>query len=173
MPRRVLEGQVVSDKMDKTVTVLVERRYMHSLYKKYLKKTGKFTAHDEHNSFKVGDRVQIEECKPISKRKTWRVITTPEGGTPAAKDEKKTSAKKPAAKKDAEKKTAAKKDETKETAKKAAPKKAAAKKDDKKADTKKKPAAKKTAAKKDTKSSAKKTTAAKKKTATKKKDDKK
>lgn len=77
MPRRVLEGQVVSDKMDKTVTVLVESRFMHPVYKKYVKKTDKFAAHDESNAFAIGDRVQIEECRPISKRKTWKVVTAP------------------------------------------------------------------------------------------------
>ncbi len=75
MPRRILEGNVVSDKMDKTVTVLVERRYMHPMYKKYIKRTDKYAAHDETNAFGIGDKVQIEECKPISKRKTWKVIT--------------------------------------------------------------------------------------------------
>ncbi len=77
MPRRILEGNVVSDKMDKTVTVLVERRYMHPVYKKYIKQTDKYAAHDETNAFGIGDRVQIEECRPISKRKTWKVITLP------------------------------------------------------------------------------------------------
>jgi small subunit ribosomal protein S17 len=77
MPRRVLEGNVVSDRMDKTVTVLVERRYMHPVYKKYIKKTDKYAAHDETNAFGIGDRVQIEECRPISKRKAWKVITPP------------------------------------------------------------------------------------------------
>ncbi len=75
MPRRVLEGRVVSDKMDKTVTVLVERRYMHPMYKKYIKRTDKYAAHDETNSVKEGDFVMIEECRPISKRKTWTVTT--------------------------------------------------------------------------------------------------
>lgn len=74
MPRRILEGNVVSDKMDKTITVLVERRYMHPLYKKYLKKSDKFAAHDEDNQFKIGDRVKIIECRPISKRKSWTVL---------------------------------------------------------------------------------------------------
>lgn len=77
MPRRILEGKIVSDKMDKTVTVLVERRYMHPVYKKYIRKSDKYAAHDETNSFKTGDRVQIEECRPISKRKSWRVVTSP------------------------------------------------------------------------------------------------
>ena len=77
MPRRVLEGEVVSDKMDKTVTVLVERRYMHPVYKKFVRTSSKFAAHDENNMFKTGDKVAIEECRPISKRKRWTVITQP------------------------------------------------------------------------------------------------
>lgn len=85
MPRRILEGKVVSDKMDKTVTVLVERRYMHPVYKKYIRKSDKYAAHDETNTFQIGDRVQIEECRPISKRKSWKVVTVPtrEGTSPA------------------------------------------------------------------------------------------
>ncbi len=77
MPRRILEGEVVSDKMDKTVTVLVERRTMHPVYKKIIRLSAKYAAHDEANSFKIGDRVQIQECRPISKRKSWTVITKP------------------------------------------------------------------------------------------------
>ena len=77
MPRRVMEGRVVSDKMDKTVTVLVERRTMHPIYKKYVKQSAKYSAHDEVNLFRIGDKVSIEECAPISKRKTWKVITDP------------------------------------------------------------------------------------------------
>ncbi len=75
MPRRILEGEVVSDKMDKTITVLVERRYMHPMYKKYVKRTDKFKAHDEANTCKVGDRVQIIETRPISKQKSWTLVT--------------------------------------------------------------------------------------------------
>ena len=77
MPRLVMEGRVVSDKMDKTVTVLVERRTMHPIYKKYAKQSAKYAAHDEANVFRIGDVVSIEECAPISKRKTWTVITDP------------------------------------------------------------------------------------------------
>lgn len=77
MPRRVLQGRIVSDKMDKTVTVLVERRYMHPIYKKYVRRTDKYAAHDENNLFRAGDLVQIEECRPISKNKSWTVITDP------------------------------------------------------------------------------------------------
>lgn len=75
MPRRILEGEVVSDRANKTVTVLVERKYMHPVYKKYIRKSDKYAAHDEHNQFKTGDVVQIEECRPISKSKRWTVIT--------------------------------------------------------------------------------------------------
>ncbi|MFZ4410452.1 MAG: 30S ribosomal protein S17 [Paracraurococcus sp.] len=74
MPKRVLTGRVVSDKMDKTVTVLVERRVMHPLYKKFIRRSKKYAAHDEANLCKEGDLVQIEECAPISKRKAWQVI---------------------------------------------------------------------------------------------------
>ena len=87
MPKRVLTGRVTSDKMDKTVTVLVERRVMHPLYKKFIRRSKKYAAHDEANLCKEGDLVQIEECPPISKRKTWQVINrngTPLSDAPAA-----------------------------------------------------------------------------------------
>ena len=74
MPRRVLTGRVTSDKMDKTVTVLVNRRVMHPLYKKFIRLSKKYAAHDEQNFCKIGDVVRIEECRPISKRKTWMVV---------------------------------------------------------------------------------------------------
>jgi small subunit ribosomal protein S17 len=74
MPKRVLTGRVTSDKMDKTVTVLVDRRIMHPLYKKFIRRSKKYAAHDEANLCKTGDAVRIEECRPISKRKTWMVI---------------------------------------------------------------------------------------------------
>ena len=74
MPRRILEGNVVSAKNDKTITVLVERRFRHPVYKKYIKKTTKYAAHDEANTYKVGDRVSIIECRPISKSKRWTVV---------------------------------------------------------------------------------------------------
>ncbi len=74
MPRRVLTGRVTSDKMDKTVTVLVSRRVMHPLYKKFIRRSKKYAAHDETNLCKVGDAVRIIECPPISKRKTWTVV---------------------------------------------------------------------------------------------------
>ncbi|MBC7634800.1 MAG: 30S ribosomal protein S17 [Acetobacteraceae bacterium] len=74
MPRRVLSGQVTSDKMNKTITVLVNRRVMHPLYKKFIRLSKKYAAHDEAEICKIGDTVRIEECRPISKRKTWIVI---------------------------------------------------------------------------------------------------
>ncbi len=74
MPRRVLTGRVTSDKMDKTVTVLVDRRVMHPLYKKFIRRSKKYAAHDESNVCKVGDVVRVVECAPISKRKTWTVV---------------------------------------------------------------------------------------------------
>jgi small subunit ribosomal protein S17 len=74
MPRRVLQGTVVSDKGDKTITVLVERRVMHPIYKKYIRTSKKYAAHDEMNSCKEGDVVSIIECRPISKRKSWTVV---------------------------------------------------------------------------------------------------
>ena len=74
MPKRVLSGRVTSDKMDKTITVLVDRRVMHPLYKKFIRRSKKYAAHDEANLCKVGDTVRIEECRPISKRKTWLVV---------------------------------------------------------------------------------------------------
>jgi small subunit ribosomal protein S17 len=133
MPRRILEGDVVSDKMDKTVTVLVERRFMHPVYKKYVKRTDKYAAHDENNAFAVGDRVQIEECRPISKRKKWQVITVPAGGG-ASKAKKEAPVKNVPEEKEAkakeveEIKEAAAAEEKKPVAEKAAPEKATAKK---------------------------------------------
>ncbi len=77
MPRRVMEGRVVSDKGDKTVIVLVERRVMDPVYKKFIRRSKRYAAHDEGNIFKTGDFVAIEECRPISKTKTWRVVSEP------------------------------------------------------------------------------------------------
>ena len=71
MPKRVLQGVVVSDKNDKTIVVSVERRYTHPLLKKTVRRTKKYHAHDEANNFKVGDLVSIEETAPISKNKRW------------------------------------------------------------------------------------------------------
>ena len=75
MPKRILQGVVVSDKQDKTVVVSVERQVMHPVYKKFVKKSKKFAAHDENNQCKVGDSVSIQECRPISKNKSWTVIS--------------------------------------------------------------------------------------------------
>ncbi len=77
MPRRVLQGTVVSDKQDKTVVVSVNRRVMHPLYKKYINRSKKYAAHDEQNQFKAGDTVKIRECRPLSKHKCWEVILEP------------------------------------------------------------------------------------------------
>lgn len=74
MPKRILQGTVVSDKTDKTVTVLVERRFKHPLMQKIVRRTKKYHAHDEKNAFHPGDKVRIQECRPISKTKTWFVI---------------------------------------------------------------------------------------------------
>jgi small subunit ribosomal protein S17 len=74
MPKRVLLGVVVSDKADKTVVVDVERRFTHPILKKTVRRTKKYHAHDPDNKFKVGDRVFIEETKPISKTKRWVVV---------------------------------------------------------------------------------------------------
>ena len=71
---RQLTGRVVSDKMQKTVTVLVERRVKHPLYGKFMTRSSRFHAHDEARECKEGDLVLIEECRPIAKTKTWRVI---------------------------------------------------------------------------------------------------
>ena len=71
---RSTSGVVISNKMDKTVTVLVERLEKHPLYKKYIRKSTKLHAHDESNECNEGDTVQIEECRPLSKSKSWRVI---------------------------------------------------------------------------------------------------
>ena len=74
MPKRVLQGVVVSDKTDKTIVVRVDRRVRHPLYKKIITRSKKFMAHDEENNFKTGDFVRIEESRPLSKRKRWLAI---------------------------------------------------------------------------------------------------
>ena len=74
MPKRVLQGVVVSDKNAKTVVVQVERRYTHPLLKKTVRRSKKFHAHDEHDTFKIGDVVRIEESRPISRNKRWVVL---------------------------------------------------------------------------------------------------
>ncbi|WP_193178144.1 30S ribosomal protein S17 [Oricola nitratireducens] len=75
MPKRVLQGTVVSDKNDKTVVVKVERRFTHPLFKKTVRRSKKYKAHDESNQFKIGDTVFIQESAPISKDKCWVVVT--------------------------------------------------------------------------------------------------
>ena len=72
--RLVLQGKVVSDKMDKTIVVEVEYLKKHRLYKKAIRRHNRFKAHDENNTSHVGDIVRIEECRPISKEKTWRLV---------------------------------------------------------------------------------------------------
>ena len=74
MPKRILTGKVTSNKADKTITVLVERKIMHPMYKKFVTKSKKFAAHDNENKYKVGDIVNIRECIPISKNKRFEVI---------------------------------------------------------------------------------------------------
>ena len=76
MPRRILQGTVVSDKADKTVVVRVERRVMHPLYKKFIKRSKRYSAHDEANQYKQGDLVRIRECRPLSRTKSWEVMGT-------------------------------------------------------------------------------------------------
>ena len=70
---RTLTGEVVSDKMDKTIVVMVERREKHPLYKKYVRRSTKLHAHDENNECKIGDTIAIEQCRPMSKMKAWRL----------------------------------------------------------------------------------------------------
>ncbi|OGG93690.1 MAG: 30S ribosomal protein S17 [Candidatus Lambdaproteobacteria bacterium RIFOXYD12_FULL_49_8] len=72
--KKVLQGVVVSDKMDKTATVLVERTFQHSLYKRTVRKTKKYKIHDESNQCVTGDRVRLIECRPMSKDKCWRLL---------------------------------------------------------------------------------------------------
>jgi len=74
MPKRILQGTVVSDKGNKTVVVNVERAYLHPLFKKTIRRTKKYHAHDEKNAHKVGDQVRIVECPPKSKLKRWEVV---------------------------------------------------------------------------------------------------
>ena len=71
---RTLQGVVVSDKMDKSITVQVERKVMHPLYKKYIRRSTRFHAHDESNDCRAGDKVVIQQCKPVSKTKNWRLV---------------------------------------------------------------------------------------------------
>ena len=74
MPKRILQGKVVSDKTDKTVVVLIERKVAHPVYGKIIRRSKKYHAHDEANVIREGDTVRIEECAPISKLKTWKVL---------------------------------------------------------------------------------------------------
>ena len=74
MSRRILQGVVVGDKADKTVVVRVDRRIQHPLYKKFIRRSKKYMAHDETNTRKIGDRVQIRECRPLSKSKHWEIV---------------------------------------------------------------------------------------------------
>jgi small subunit ribosomal protein S17 len=86
MPKRILVGTVVSDKTDKTVTVKVERKEKHPLYGKIIRRSKKYHAHDESNEFKPGDVVRIEETRPISKTKTWKVLDRVQAGKGVAVD---------------------------------------------------------------------------------------
>ena len=74
MPKKILSGTVVSDKANKTITVVVERKYAHPLFKKVIKVRKKYNVHDEKNKFKTGDKVSIIECKPFSKNKKFQVM---------------------------------------------------------------------------------------------------
>jgi len=77
MPKRILNGVVVSDKNNKTIVVEVERRFTHPLLKKTVRRSKKYQAHDEENTFKVGDKVRIEESAPISRHKRWVALKQP------------------------------------------------------------------------------------------------
>ncbi len=79
MPRRVMQGTVVSDKADKTVVVRVDRRVMHPLYKKVVRRSKRYAAHDDENRCTVGDVVRIAESRPLSKHKRWIVLTDTPG----------------------------------------------------------------------------------------------
>jgi len=85
MPKRVLQGVVVSDACDKTIVVRVERRVMHPVYKKFIMRSKKYAAHDEHNVHKTGEVVRIQESRPISKRKRWVVLASGDASASAAK----------------------------------------------------------------------------------------
>ena len=76
MPKRILTGTVTSNQNEQTVTVSVERRFTHPVLKKTIRKSKKYRAHDAKNDFKVGDKVRIQECKPISKTKCWEVLAS-------------------------------------------------------------------------------------------------
>jgi len=74
MPKRILQGVVVSDQQDKTIVVNVERRFKHPLYRKFIRRSKRYAAHDETNASKVGDVVRIQECAPVSRRKRWELV---------------------------------------------------------------------------------------------------
>lgn len=78
MPKRILQGEVVNDSVDKTIKVLVQRRVKHPVYGKYITTSKSYLAHDPENVAKNGDVVQIQECRPVSKRKTWQIVTDKE-----------------------------------------------------------------------------------------------
>ena len=84
MPKRILIGTIVSDKTDKTVTVLVERKVKHPLYGKIIRRSKKYHAHDEDNAYATGERVRIEETRPMSKTKSWKVLDRLQAGRTAA-----------------------------------------------------------------------------------------
>ena len=75
MPKRIMQGVVVSNKMEKTVVVNVERKFRHPIYKKFIKRSKRYHAHDETNQHEIGDIVDIQECRPLSKTKKWEVIS--------------------------------------------------------------------------------------------------
>ncbi len=76
MPKRVMQGEVVSDKGDKTIVVRIDRSYAHPVLKKTIRRSKRYSAHDPDNKHKIGDIVRIQECRPISKRKKWRVLAS-------------------------------------------------------------------------------------------------
>jgi len=78
---RTLQGKVVSDKMDKTITVMIERRVKHPIYGKFVKRSTKLHAHDEQNECQIGDTVTVRECRPLSKSKSWMLVSIDERAT--------------------------------------------------------------------------------------------
>jgi small subunit ribosomal protein S17 len=84
MPRRILQGTVVSDKNDKTVIVRVDRQVMHPLYKKYIRRSKRYAAHDEANNARIGDVVRIVECRPLSRTKRWQIVGDAEAAAQGA-----------------------------------------------------------------------------------------
>ncbi len=78
---RTLQGKVVSDKMDKTITVMIERRVKHPVYGKFVKRSTKLHAHDEQNECQIGDTVTVRECRPLSKSKSWMLVSVDERAT--------------------------------------------------------------------------------------------